>query len=325
MKKLICILCVLCLVLCGCGQTAEDTPEEEETVIRVGALTGPTAMGMVKLMSDNDSGLTENSYEFTLQSEAAAFTTAIVKGELDIAAVPANLASIIYNNTDGAVKLLAINTLGVLYIVERGDTVHSLADLKGRTVYATGAGAAPEYALRYLLSENGMDLDSDVNIEWCADTTEALSYIANDPDAVAMLPQPFVTAAQLQISDLRVAVDLNAEWESLDNGSAMVTGVLICRSEFAEQRPEALAKFMEEYKASVEYVLGNTEAAAELVGQFEIVKTPVALKALPYCNITFISGSEMKTAMEGYLNVLYTLNSAAIGGNLPEDGFYYGA
>ncbi len=316
MKKLACVLLSVCILLCGCTATPEN---EEVNVIRIGGLTGPTSMGMVKLMENSD------EYEFTLSADPAAFVSGLAKGEIDIAAVPANLASVIYNNTDGGVKVLAVNTLGVLYIVERGNGVQNLADLNGKTIYATGAGAAPEYALRYLLKENGINPDKDITVQWCADTTEALSYIANDENAVAMLPQPFVTAAQMQVSDLRIAIDLNAEWEKLSSGSAMLTGVLVVRTDFAEKNPQALEKFMEEYEASVDFVLNNTEEAAELIGQFEIVKAPIALNALPYCNITFIAGTDMKTAMEGYLNVLFEMNPAAVGGKLPESDFYYGA
>lgn len=331
MKKFVSIVLALCLVLClfaGCaGQEngKDDEPEvkEEQTTIRVGALTGPTSMGLVKLMDESRSNESENTYEFTLQSEASAFVSAIAKGELDIAAVPANHASVIYNNTDGAVKLLAVNTLGVLYIVERGESVNSLADLSGKTVYATGEGAAPEYGLRYLLKENGLDGDNAPTIRWCADTTEALSYIANDPNAIAMLPQPFVTAAQAQVEGLRVAIDLNAEWEKLDNGSQMVTGVVVVRSEFADKYPQQLNTFMKEYGESVEFVNSNNEEAAELIGSFEIVKAPIALKALPFCHITFLTGDEMKEAMEGYLGVLFEMNAKAIGGAMPADDFYY--
>lgn len=317
------ILTVLMLLgaLSGCASNEPDATAapEDNTVIRIGGLTGPTSMGMVKLMENTE------EYEFTLSADPAGFVSGLAKGEIDIAAVPANLASVIYNNTDGAVKILAVNTLGVLYIVERGDTVQSLSDLAGKTLYATGAGAAPEYALRYLLQQNGMDADSDITVQWCSDTTEALSYIANDANAVAMLPQPFVTAAQMQVEDLRVAIDLNNEWAKLDNGSAMVTGVLVVRSAFAEEHPQVLAKFMEKYEQSVNFVLNNTEAAAQLMGQFEIVKAPIALKALPFCNITYITGAEMKGAMENYLKVLLDMNPAAVGGKLPESDFYYGA
>ncbi len=326
MKRLVSYILIICMLLCilsGCADNEAEQSEKAE-VIRIGALTGPTAMGLVKLMDDNDNKLCENSYEFSLQSEAAAFAAALAKGEIDIAAVPANLASVIYNNTNGAIKLLAINTLGVLYIVERGESVECLADLAGKTLYATGEGAAPEYALRYLLKENGIDGENEPDIHWCADTTEALSYIAADDNAIAMLPQPFVTAAQTKVDGLRVAVDLNKEWEKLDNDSEMVTGVLVVRSEFAEKYPEQLAAFMKEYEGSVQFVLQNTEQAAELIGSYEIVKAPIAKKALPNCNITFITGEQLQTSMEGYLSVLYAMNPASVGGKLPESDFYYG-
>ncbi len=326
MKRLVPYILIICMLLCilsGCTDNETEQAEKAE-VIRVGALTGPTAMGLVKLMDDNDNKLSENSYEFTLQSEASAFAAALAKGDIDIAAVPANLASVIYNNTNGAIKLLAINTLGVLYIVERGESVESLADLAGKTLYATGEGAAPEYALRYLLKENGVDGENAPVIHWCSDTTEALSYIAADENAIAMLPQPFVTAAQTKVEGLKVEIDLNNEWEKLGNGSEMVTGVLVVRSEFAQKYPEQLAAFMEEYEASVQFVLQNTERAAELIGGYEIVKAPIAQKALPYCNITFIAGEQLQTSMEGYLSVLYEMNPASIGGKLPGNDFYYG-
>ncbi len=314
MKRFLCLLLIMCMLLCGCNSVETD----DSTRIRIGALTGPTAMGMAQLMKNTE------DYEFTLSADPAAFVGALAKGEIDFAAVPANLASVIYNNTNGAVEVLAINTLGVLYIVERGDTVASLADLAGKTLYATGAGAAPEYALRYLLTENGINPD-DIAIQWCADTTEALSYISNDENAVAMLPQPFVTTAQMQVEDLRIALDLNAEWEKLNSGSAMVTGVLVARREFVEEHPEKTEKLMKSYAESVDFVQNNLLDASRLIGELDILKTPVAMEALPHCHIVFITGVEMKTAMKGYLQVLYDMNPAAVGGKLPESDFYYGA
>ena len=212
-RKLTALLLALCMVLClasGCdtaGNIDDDQPKAEDVTVRVGAMNGPTAMGMVKLMDDAENGKTSNEYEFSLETGADVFAPALAKGELDIAAVPANLASILYNNTDGGVKVIAVNTLGVLYVVERGDTVKSLQDLKGKTIYATGEGAAPEFGLRYILKENGIDADNDLSIRWCADTTEALSLIAADESAVAMLPQPFVTAAQSKGPRLRIALN----------------------------------------------------------------------------------------------------------------------
>lgn len=236
------------------------------------------------------------------------------------------MAATLYKNTKGGVQVMAVNTLGVLYIVERGNTVKGLTDLKGKKVYATGQGAVPEYALRYLLKQNGLDPDKDVTIQWCADTTEALSYISKDASAIAMLPQPFVTVAMSKVDGLRVAVSLNDEWQKLNNGSKLVTGVVVVRTEFAKKYPQQTEKFLEEYKTSVEYTSTNPSDAAKLIAENKIVPAaPIAEKALPGCNITFISGTEMKTALSGFLKILSDINPQAIGGALPDDAFYYGA
>lgn len=320
MKKIIAALLAVAMVaalLAGCSGTSE-----ESTVIRIGGLKGPTSMGLVKVMEDDANSAAANDYEFTIAGSADELTPKLVQGELDIAAVPANLASVLYNNTDGAVELLAINTLGVIYIVEKGETVNSLADLKGKTIYATGKGSTPEYALRYILTQNGLDPDKDVTVEWKSEPTEVVAVLAAS-GGIAMLPQPYVTVAQTSVEGLRVAVDLNAEWDKLDNGSMFLTGVLVVRKDFAEKYPKAIAAFLKEYEASVKYVNANVADAAQLVEKFGIVKAAVAEKAIPYCNITYIAGAEMKTAMSGYLEVLYEQNAASVGGKLPGDDFYY--
>lgn len=302
--------------------TAEAEPQTPEQ-IRVAALKGPTAMGMIKLMDDES----ENSgFQFTIAGAADELTPAIVQGNIDIACVPANLASVLYNKTEGGVKVLAINTLGVLYIVENGEpTITSAADLKGKTIYASGKGATPEYALRYILTQNGIDPDNDVTIEWKSEHAECLSALVSDEGSAAMLPQPFVTTAQTKNENVNVVLDLNSAWEELNNGSALVTGVVIARSEFTEQYPQAVDSFLEEYGASVDYVNANTTEAAELIGKFDIVPAAVAEKALPKCNIVFISGADMKEKLSGYLGVLFDSAAASVGGALPGDDFYYGA
>lgn len=331
MKKFLALFLALLMTLClftGCANSDDDAqtlPEEEQQTIRVGAMTGPTSMGMVKLMDQSDKGESVNKYDFTLQTEATAFAPALTKGEIDIAAVPANLASVIYNNTNGGIKVLAVNATGVLYIVERGNSIQSFADLAGKKLYATGEGATPEYSLRYLLKANGLDGDNAPEIQWCADTTEALSYISNDPDAIAMLPQPFVTVAQTKVSDLRIAIDINEQWKNENDGASMTTGVLVVRTEFAEKYPQQLKTFMEEYAASVEFANENTEQAAQLIGNYEIVKAPIAQKALPYCNICCITGDELRQCLGSYLSALNEMNPQSIGGTLPEDGLYYEA
>ena len=331
MKKIVSLLLalVLALSLAACGQKeidttpADDTPAEKVT-IRLGGLKGPTSMGMVKLLADAGTGDTANEYAFTMAASANELTPQLLQGELDILAVPANVASILYNQTEGGVQLLAVGTLGVLYIVEKGgETVTDIASLNGKTIYATGKGATPEYALTYLLSQHGLTLGEDVQVEWKSEPTEIVALMAEQDNAVAMLPQPFVTVAQGQVEGLRVALDLTAEWDALDNGSRLITSVLVARKAFADEHPEAVTAFLTEYAASTDFANTNPADAAALVEEYGIVKAAVAEKALPYCNLVCITGVDMKIAADGYLKTLYDLKPEAVGGAMPDDGFYW--
>ena len=312
------------------GSESEETesPAGEETPVRVMALKGPTAMGMVQLMDSAESGAVNgNAYTFTIAASADEVTPKLVQGEADIAAVPANLASVLYNNTEGQVQVLAINTLGVLYIVENGSSIQSVSDLAGKTIYASGKGSTPEYALNYILSANGIDPEADVTIEWKSEHSECVAALAADEDGIAMLPQPFVTTAQAQNEALRIALDLTEEWNALqadaESPSALLTGVAVVRTAFAEEHPEAVNAFLDSYQESVDYVNANLSDAAALIEKYDIVPAAVAEKALPYCNIAFIEGSEMQEKLSGYLNVLFEQNPVSVGGALPADDFYY--
>ena len=335
MKKLLSLFLILCLTaaLCaGCGNTPaeEPTPAEDATVtqtdvtVRLGGLKGPTSMGMVKLLADNEAGQTANQYEFTMAGSADELTPKILQGELDILAVPVNLGAVLYNNSNGAVQLLAVNTLGVIYIVEKGgETVTDWNSLKGQTIYATGKGSTPEYALNYLLEKNGLDPASDVTIEWKSEPAEIVAQMAAQDHVIAMLPQPFVTVAQSKFEDLKIAMDLTKEWDALENSSQLNTAGLIVRTDFVKEHPEAVEAFLKEYAASTEYVNENVAEAAQLVGQYDIVDAAVAEKAIPYCNIVCITGEEMKTSVQGYFQVLFDQNPQSVGGSLPGDDFYY--
>lgn len=326
------------LALAGCGdQKAADAGDEskkdaaaEPVAARAAVLKGPTAMGLVKFMSEVDAGnLKDEDYSFRIVASADEVAPLISKSEVDIAAVPANLASVLYNKTSGAVRVIAVNTLGVLYICEFGDTVNTVADLRGKTIFSAGKGATPEYALEYVLRANGLDPTTDVTIEWKSEHAECVAALAQDATAIAMLPQPFVTTAQAKNDQIRVALDLNQEWaaacEAEGRDGKLITGVAVVRSEFADAHPEAVDAFLGHYRESVEFVNANTDEAAALVGGYEIVPEAVAKKALPACNITFVDGADMKEQLGGYLEVLADQNADAVGGKLPGDDFYYGA
>lgn len=345
-RKLTAVLLTLLLTLslASCGQRTEETTQTPdntpispatENVVEgsvhmtltprpIAALKGPTAMGLVSLMDQNRDG---GEYDFTLAGSADEVTPLLIKGELDMACVPANLAAVLYNKTGGQIVTLAVNTLGVLYIVENGgESVQSMADLAGKTIVAAGKGSTPEFGLRYLLAQNGLDPDKDVTIDWKSEHAECVSALASGAAEIALLPQPFVTAAQAKLENLRVALDLTAEWDALDNGSAMITGVIIARKEVAENEPLVMDGFLDEYAASVNWTNEHPADAAALIAEYGIVENAaIAEKALPHCNIVCITGPEMKDKLSGYLEVLFNAAPESVGGALPGEEFYYGA
>ena len=351
MKKLISLLLilVLCFSLAACGnkaaepaETAEpessetetdtetepaDTSSDEATVIRMASLKGPTSMGLVGLYNRADQDELPYTLEYTINGAADEISPLLINGELDAAAIPANLASVLYNKTGGNIVVAAINTFGVLYIVESGDSIQSVADLKGKTIYSTGKGTTPEYALDFLLENNGIDPENDVTIEFASEATEVSTMLTEDTtgNAVAVLPQPYVTAALAQNDSLRVALSFAEEWEKVTADSKLVTGVLVFSKEFAEKNPNLVAEFMNDYALSVEFANSSTEEAAALIEQYGIVaKAPIAAKALPFCNIAFVDGQDMKDTLSGYLQTLFDKNPQAVGGTLPGDDFYLG-
>lgn len=314
MKKLICVLLVLCFLVLPVSAQAEAA--------RVGALTGPTAMGMVKLLEDG-----KDKYEPTILGAADELVPLILQGQVDIASVPANLAATLYNKTEGGITVLAVNVLGVLYISEYNtQELNTLEDLKGKTIYATGKGSTPEYFLRYVLSQNGIDPEQDVTIEWKSEPSEVVALLNAEQKGIAMLPQPYVTAAAAQLGEgFRVALSISDEWAKLDNGTLCTTAVVMARTAFVQEHPEAVEAFLEELAASVDWVNENVADAAQLCADYGIIKAPVAQKAIPQCNLVCLTGEGMKQALSGCLEVIFGQNPKAVGGTLPGDDFYYGA
>lgn len=322
-KRIVGIVMVLTLALSafmfgGCGKKAEDN-----TAIRLAGLKGPTSMGMAEMLDKSDKGETKNKYEFTVSGSADEVTPKLIKGDIDIAALPANLASILYNSSKGKVKVLAINTLGVIYITEKGDSVKSVADLKGKTIYSTGKGSTPEYVLKYILKQNGLDPEKDVKLEWKNEPTEVVAAISKMDSAIAMLPEPFVTIAKSKVKGLNTVIDLTKEWDKLKNGSACLTGVAAVNADFAEKHPQAVANFLKDYEKSINYANSNTKEAAALIEKYDIFDAAVAEKAMPNCNIKYMAGKEMKASMEGYLKVLFDAQPKSVGGKMPDEAFYY--
>ncbi len=306
------------LLFAGCGETAEaDIP------VRVGSLKGPTSIGLMKMMQDNESKDVKGRYTFEMAVTADELLPRLLSNDLDIALVPANAAVALYAKSQGAIKVIDINTLGVLYAVSGDDSITEVKNLIGKTVYITNRGTAPDYVTQYLLQSAGVSL-SDVTIEYKSEATEVAALLSANPDAVGILPQPFVTAACIQNDSLSPVLDLTKEWERLNGNGKLLTGVTVVSKAFADKYPDAVSTFMEEHKSSVEYVSDNPEEVATLVVQNGIIeKEPVAQKAIPACNVTYIDGEEMQEALAGYLQVLFDMDPKSVGGSMPADDFYY--
>ncbi len=307
-------LILMSVMLAGCAKTSGGP---DETKIRVGSLKGPTSIGIIKMIHEKSG----EEYSFTIETQADVLLSSIVSGDIDIALIPANVASVLYNKTNGAISVIDINTLGVLYMVSGDKSIRKMSDLEGHTVYTTGAGSTPEYVLRYLLKQNG--LTDKVNIEFKSEATEVAALLAQDTSAVGLLPQPFVTAALKQNEALDIVLDMTKEWDSLNNGSSLITGVTVVRNDFLKEHPKAVSKFMDDHYDAVSFVNSDPDTAAGYVVEAGIIeKEPVAQIAIPYCNIVCISGKDMRFSLSGYLRALYDQDPASVGGNLPSNDFY---
>lgn len=338
MKRTVSLLLAMLLcagLLFGCG--AKQPEEKEETAavpttVHVASLKGPTTMGLVKMMedaqaaadADAETNTVSDEYLFQMYGTPDEIVPLLTKGEIDVALLPCNLAAVLYQKLEGNIQVAAVNTLGVLYLVESGDSVKSVADLKGKKIYSTGKGTSPEYVLNYILTANGIDPQTDVTIEYKSESTELAVLLAQEPGAIAVLPQPYVTVVQMKNANVRVALDLTQEWDKVSTDSSLVTGVLLVRKAFAEENKAAFDSFLDAYQASAEFANENVSETAVLVEKYGIVeKAAIAEKAIPACNITYLAGDEMKTAVSGYLQVLYNADPKSVGGALPDEGFYY--
>ncbi len=331
MKKILAAFLLLGLLVFGGCAATQETPSSEanpqpaaKTAVNLMALKGPTGMGLVKLMSDNEAGTVKNQYTITLATAPDEVASKIISGSCDIAAVPINLAAVLYNKTQGGIAMMAVNTLGVLSVIEQGDTIHSIADLKGKTLLATGQGATPEYILNYLLTQNGLEPGKDVTIEYKTEHSELATLLSSGEATLGMLPEPNVTAVLLKNTQCRIALDLTQEWAKISPDTPLVQGCIIVRKEFLDKNPQAVIDFLVEYNASTTYVNNNPREAVDLIADYGIVASAAAaFKALPNCNIVCLTGEEMFKSADNMLKVLFAADPKSVGGVLPDNNLYY--
>lgn len=317
MKRIVAMI-TAAVMLFSLAAFAACSKKQDDTEIRIAALKGPTGMGMVKLADKQN----YPNYTVSIEASPDALNPRIISGEVDVAAVPVNLASVLYNKLDGDISVLAVSTLGVLYVVEAGSEVNSVADLAGKTVYATGQGATPEYILNYLLDKNGVA--GSVEVNYVGEHAALATMLADGSAEIGMLPEPNVTSTLAGNDDLRIALNLTEEWNKVCS-TELVQGVVIARKSFVNEHPEAIEQFLREYEKSSAFVNENIDEAAKLIVDVGILgNVEIAKKAIPNCNISFSKGEAMHKAVEGMLAVLFEANPKSIGGKLPDKDFYYG-
>ncbi len=350
-KKLLALSLALCLILAGCGPkepapsaepsaepsvsvqpSAEPSPTPARPEVNLAVLSGPTGVGAAKLMLDNETDVTTNHYNVTVCADNQQVMAGLTNGEFDIAAIATNVASTLYNKSQGGIQIAAINTLGVLYILGPADRpIDSLSELDGKTLYATGQGANPEYVLNYLLKANNVDPAADVEIVWGTADEVNVSMLQEEGN-YCMLPVPAATALEAKSQGkISAQLSLSEEWDALHNGSQLTMGCIVVRTEFAQENPQVVKDFLTEYKGSIEYMSepGNladeTEAnPAKLVEKYGIAPSEaIAAKAIPQCNMVCITGEDMRSTIQGYYEVLFQADPKAIGGSIPDDGFYF--
>ncbi len=317
MKRIVAMI-TAAVMLFSLAAFAACSKKQDDTEIRIAALKGPTGMGMVKLADKQN----YPNYTVSIEASPDALNPRIISGEVDVAAVPVNLASVLYNKLDGDISVLAVSTLGVLYVVEAGSEVNSVADLAGKTVYATGQGATPEYILNYLLDKNGVA--GSVEVNYVGEHAALATMLADGSAEIGMLPEPNVTSTLAGNDNLRIALNLTEEWNKVCS-TELVQGVVIARKSFVNEHPEAIEQFLREYEKSSAFVNENIDEAAKLIVDAGILgNVEIAKKAIPNCNISFSKGEAMHKAVEGMLAVLFEANPKSIGGKLPDKDFYYG-
>ena len=334
MKKILSVVAaLLCLTLIfsSCGTTAEETTAADKAAedstaavkaeINIGLLKGPTGMGAAVLLENDEAGTANADYNLTLAGAPDVLQSGLINGELDIAALPTNVAAVLNKKTEGGVKILAVNTLGVIYLMSNDEAIASIADLKGKTVLSAGQGTTTEYVLNYLLAENDLTIDTDVFVEYASEHAEVISKAKSGGYEVILLPEPFVTQMKAQSEDFKVAVDLTKEWKALGE-TELTMGCIAVRTAFYEENPEAVKAFLADYEASVNAVNADPDAAGALIEKFDIAKAAIASKAVPNCNITVMTGEQMKTNVEAYLTVLHASAPQSTGGVIPSADFY---
>lgn len=327
LKKLFALLLVAAMLatLAACGTKQDETKttepstvsDEREVKTKVAVLNGPTGLGLSKFKNDR-------SYAYTVDyhSDPQEIVPLVIKGEVDIAAVPLNLAANIYKKTNGAVQMIAISTLGVLHVLSADESIKNVADLKGKTVYATGQGSTPEYIINYILEKNGIDPEKDIDLQYKSAHNELATLAVEGKAEICILPEYFATKVALKSEKMKKVIDLTDEWNKVSEAQ-LAMGCYIARKEYIEANPEIIAEFIDFAEISTNYVNEIMLSTSFLLSEKLFETKEEAEQAVKGSNMVMITGEEMKQIAASNFEVLYNAAPAAVGGELPNDALYY--
>ena len=291
--------------------------------INVATLKGPTGLGMLKIIDDSEK-CEINDYNVSVFNDPNNVASRLISGEVDIATIPTNMAAMIYNKTGGDIKIAAINTLGVLYILSSNDNIKSVADLKGKTIFASGKGSTPEYTLKYVLTQNNLEINKDVTVEYKSDHEELASLAIAEKIDIALLPEPFATQVVYKNPSFKVKIDLTDEWNKVTlTDISLPMGCIAVRRQFIKENSLQVDKFLSEYENSVNFLNENRERAAELSNKYNIMPKDIAFNAIPKCKVVFISGEAMVKRVNEFLGILFEFEPKSVGGKVPNEELYY--
>ncbi|MDR2908296.1 MAG: ABC transporter substrate-binding protein, partial [Oscillospiraceae bacterium] len=325
MKRALCYITATVLLLsllAGCGPAEENAAEP--AAVNVGGILGPTGMALVHLRERSEAGEEGYNYNVTFEPAPDVVQARLMSGEIDIGALPTNMASVVFNRTGGDIRILAVSRLNILYILTApGVEISSVADLRGKTLFTAGQGATQEYVLDYLLRESGLDPAADLTVEYKSEHAEVVALLLDGKCDAALLPQPHVTSAMKQNPGLKMAIDINEEWKRLNADVELAMSCIVARKDFLEENPAAGGDFLKHYAESAAFPADNPEEAAALMGEYGVIPEAVALEAIPHSGLACVTGDEMKAAVKEYLEILYRQNPQSAGGSLPDDGIFY--
>lgn len=303
--------------LASCADNGGETkPEETTSYVRenktkLAVFNGVTSLGVAKLVKDRG-----YAYESSLYTDLSEVENLIKNGGADMAAVPVESAARLFNETKGAVKIIAVNNLGVLHLVTGDESIKTLADLKDKTVYATGKGTAYEHIMNFIFEKNAIS----PKVEYVATEAELVTLAIEGKADICIIPEPYATKVVFENTKMKRVIDLSDEWNKFSE-APLVQGVIVARTEYIEQNPEYIEQFLFQNEISVNFLNENIDAGADMLYNGQYFSTfDLARECVPACNLYFMKGEEMKAAVK----VVYDVLPAELtGGTVSADGICF--